>query len=475
VLRRVLDSGWTYLVLAALLLAAAASLLVDVRLPSRPRGELADVRTLREREELSVVFVLIDTLRADRIGANGYARPTTPTLDQLAREGVRFARVEAQSSWTKSSMASLWTGLFPQRTRVNRFDDALPEEAVLPAERFREAGYRTGGIWRNGWVAPNFGFGQGFETYLRPAPARTPERFRRSPGVDPLKGSDEDATQVAISFLDSHRSEPFFLYLHYMDVHQYAYDEQAGKLGFGTAYSDAYDSAIHWVDRNVATLVQALEDRDLARRTILVVAADHGEGFGEHGLEGHARTLYREVTRVPLIVSLPVRLRHGIVVEPMVRNVDVWPTVLELAGLPPLPEGDGRSLVPLIEAAAEGRAAEPPPAAVGFLDRRWARMEEAPLPLLSVREDERVLILGRDGARESLELYDAAADPFEEHDLAAAPPPWRAALESTARTELAAEPPLPPAAPVELDELTRDQLRALGYMWGGAQAREAQK
>jgi arylsulfatase A-like enzyme len=466
VLRRVLDSGWTYLVLAALLLAVAASLVLEVRLPSRERGGLAALRALREREKLSVVFVLIDTLRADRVGANGYGRPTTPILDRLASEGVRFAHVEAQSSWTKSSMASIWTGLFPQRTRVTRFDDALPEAAVLPAERFREAGYRTAGIWRNGWVAPNFGFGQGFETYLRPAPARTPERFRRSPGADPLKGTDEDATQVAISFLDSHRHEPFLLYVHYMDVHQYAYDDAAAQLGFGTSYSDAYDSAIHWVDRNVGALAQALEDRDLARRTILVVAADHGEGFGEHGLEGHARTLYREVTRVPLIVSLPVRLRGGVVVEPMVRNVDIWPTVLELAGLPPLPEGDGRSLVPLIEAAAEGRAAEPPPAAVGYLDRRWGRMEEPPMPLLSLREEQRVLILGQDAGRESVELYDSGADPWEEHDLNGAAPPWRAPLESAARAELAAEPPLPPAPQVELDELTREQLRALGYMWG---------
>jgi arylsulfatase A-like enzyme len=475
VLRRVLDSGWTYLVLAALLLVFAASQWVEVRLPTRPRGELADLRALREREKLSVVFVLIDTLRADRVGAHGYARPTTPHLDGLAAEGVRFARVEAQSSWTKSSMASLWTGLHPQRTRVTRFDDALPDEAVLPAERFREAGYRTAGVWRNGWVAPNFGFGQGFEIYLRPAPARTPDRFRRSPGADPLKGTDEDATRAAISFLDSHGREPFFLYLHYMDVHQYAYDDEAARLGFGTSYSDAYDSAIRWVDRNVGALVEALEERDLARRTLLVAAADHGEGFGEHGLEGHARSLYREVTHVPLIVSLPVRLRRGVVVEPMVRNVDVWPTVLELAGLPPLPEGDGRSLVPLIEAAAEGRAAEPPPPAVGYLDRRWGRMEEEPMPLVSLRDDGRVLILGREGKRESLELYDAGADPFEEHDLAAAAPPWRADLESAARAELAAEPPLPPSDPVELDELTRDQLRVLGYMWGGAQAREAQK
>ncbi len=465
-LRRVLDSAWTYFILAAVLLVLALATLVEVRTPPRERGSLDDLPALRARERLNVVFVLVDTLRADRLGSNGYARPTSPTLDRLAAEGVRFTHVEAQSSWTKCSMASLWTGFFPVRTGVTRFDDAVPEEVVLPAERFREAGYRTAGLFRNGWVAPNFGFGQGFETYLRPAPARTPERFRRSPGADPLRGTDEDATVAALSFLASHRDEPFLLYLHYMDVHQYAYDEQAANLGFGTSYSDAYDSAIHWVDRNVAALVQALEAHDLARRTILVVASDHGEGFGEHGLEGHARTLYREVTRVPLVIALPIRLRSGVVVDAMVRNVDVWPTILELAGLPPLPQGDGRSLVPLIEATAEGRTGDAPPPAVGFLDRRWGRPEDAPAPLLSVREDARALLLGSEDGTESRELYDTRDDPWEKHDLAGAPPPWAAGLETRARGELAAEPPYTPAPKVEVDDLTRDQLRALGYMWG---------
>jgi hypothetical protein len=221
---------------------------------------------------------------------------------------------------------------------VTRFDHAIPETAKLPAEIFAEAGFRTAGIWRNGWVAPNFGFGQGFETYVRPVATNTAGRFeRRAPSVTPIFGTDEDATRAAISFLESYGRERFFLYVHYMDVHQYAYDQRAADLA-RIVVSDGYDSAIHWVDRNVAALLRGLRDLGLAERTLIVIASDHGEAFMEHGSEGHARNLYREVTHVPLILALPFELERGLVVEPQVRNVDVWPTVLELVGLPPLPE-----------------------------------------------------------------------------------------------------------------------------------------
>jgi arylsulfatase A-like enzyme len=479
-MRRLLDSPWTYFALAAALLAAALATLVDVRIGGRAAGGPADLRALRVRGDASVLFVLIDTLRADRLGAYGYPRATTPTLDALAARGVRFARVEAQSSWTKCSMASLWTGVLPTRIGVTRFDHALPAEATTAAEVLRAAGLRTAGVWRNGWVAPSFGFDQGFETYLRPAPGRDPERFeRRGPAKMPLHGTDEDATRAAIAFLDAHGSERFLLYVHYMDLHQYAYDAVAAELGFGTSYSDHYDAALHWVDRNVAALLDALAARGLAGRTLVAVAADHGEGFLEHGLEGHARTLYAEVTRVPFLVSLPFRLPRGAVVEAMVRNLDVWPTLLDLLGLPPLPAADGRSALPLVEAAVEATVADPGAApardalhrelgpAIAFLDRRWGRPGEPPAALVSVRSRGRALILAAaDGGGGAHQLYDLASDPGEQRDLARAgpPPAWGEELLALARGELAARPGFGPAPRVALDALELDHLRALGYV-----------
>jgi arylsulfatase A-like enzyme len=464
--RRLLNSPWLYFGLAALLAAGYVASRVEIRLPSRPVGTAADIATLRERDDLNLVFVLIDTLRADRLSSYGYERPTSPVLDDLASVGVRFAHVQAQSSWTKCSMASLWTSLYPQHSGVLRFRDALPEKAVLPAEMLRQAGLRTGGIWRNGWIANNFGFGQGFELNVRPTPSRTPEKFeRRNPSTHPLQGSDRDATESAIRFVRTHRDERFFLYVHYMDVHQYLYDESSTL--FGTGYSDAYDNAIHWVDRNLGMLAAELDRLDLLKRTLIVIAADHGEAFYEHGLEGHARNLYREVTETPLVLALPFRIEGGVVVEPTVRNIDVWPTVLDLMGLAPLPGARGRSLLPLVLATTEatppaGRSG-PSPLAFAQLDLRWGRMAEEPDPLVSlVRGPHRYL--HRVNAPERSELYDRSTDPEEQQNLLGEDPALVAELRSDVEAYLAGPPAdFGPAEEVEVDEMRREQLRALGY------------
>ena len=133
-----------------------------------PFGSPEDIEELANREDLNVLFILVDTLRAERMSAYGYERDTTPILSGLARFGIRFDRHLAQSSWTKASMASLWTSFYPTRTGVTEYDDIIPEEALLPAEVFSEEGFRTIGLYRNGWVSPVFGFSQGFDVYKKP-------------------------------------------------------------------------------------------------------------------------------------------------------------------------------------------------------------------------------------------------------------------------------------------------------------------
>jgi arylsulfatase A-like enzyme len=448
----------------ALILLLIVSL-VRIEIPSRPVGDPSDLAEMRRRGDLNVVFILIDMLRADRLGSYGYGRPTSPTLDDIAATGIRFARVEAQSSWTKCSMASLWTGIFPPRTRVLRFHHALSDEARMPAELFREAGYVTAGLWRNGWVAPNFGFDQGFDLYVRPMARRDPGAFeRRRPG-ERLGGSDEDITHPAVEFVRNHADERFLLYLHYMDVHQYTYDRTAADLGFGAGLSDSYDASIQWVDRNVRYVLQALDDLDLLKRTLVVVASDHGEAFREHGREGHARDLYREVVHVPLIFLLPFRFGEGIVVEPLVRNVDIWPTILDLVGLPPLPDSDGISLVPLIEAAARGEAPRTD-VAVSYLDQTWGRTDAdvEPAPLVAVTADSHRVILSARGANETLEIYDHAMDPGERHNLRDSPPDWAAGLQARAQEALKAPAAWGAPREVEINDMYRAQLRALGYV-----------
>ena len=218
--QRLWDSPWPYFAAAFAVLIIALASQFEFRLNPRPPGDLDDLVALRDRDDLNVVFILLDTLRADRLSAYGYERPTTRYMDALASTGIRFENTVSQSSWTKTSMASLWTATHPVNNGVLRFDHALPEEAVLPAEIFKRAGYRTAGLWRNGWVAPNFGFDQGFDMYLKPRPGRERAQIQRgNPSTPALVGTDEDLIESAREFLKNFGRERFFLYLHFMDVH----------------------------------------------------------------------------------------------------------------------------------------------------------------------------------------------------------------------------------------------------------------
>jgi arylsulfatase A-like enzyme len=443
------------------LILGGVALQVDIRTNPRPLGGPDEIAALAARDDLNLLFVLIDTLRADRLSAYDYDRETSPNLDALAATGVRFAENLSQSSWTKCSMASLWTGSYPARTGVTRAPQAVSEDARMPAEILGDAGFRTYAIWRNGWIRPAFGFSQGFEVYHSPRASPVPASVRRERPTASIVGTDQDTLFSAIEFLRSQGGERWFLYLHLMDVHQYVYDEDTAL--FGTTYSDIYDNSIRWTDRVLGSLVDQLDARGLRERTLIVLAADHGEAFGEHGREGHARDVYGEVTTTPLILSFPFRLEPGVVVEAPSENVDIWPTLLDLLGLPSLDDADGRSRRPEILAAARGL---PAPAHDGprfaHLDQTWGRSGRPPRPMVSVSEGSYRLI--RPEGPAPPELFDRSEDPYEQVDLASDRPEVLARLIELAEDYLAG----PPAVwsretDVEIDPEELEQLRALGY------------
>ncbi|MGB0618986.1 MAG: sulfatase [Myxococcota bacterium] len=475
---------WLFVLVAVASVLFVLSRFVEVTSGDlRPKGGAADLYGLRFRDDTNVLFILVDTLRADRLGCYGYERDTSPTLDYLAETGVLFGNHLAQSSWTKCSMASLWTSLEPVRSGVTRFDHALPADALMPAEVFAEAGFRTAGIWRNGWLAPNFGFGQGFEVYERPRPAPVPLAIRRdNPHVN-LAGTDHDVVDNALEFLRAHGHERFFLYLHLMDVHQYVYDESSAR--FGSSYSDVYDNSILFTDTVLARLLTHFADSGLLEKTLVVVTSDHGEAFSERGIEGHAKHVYRESTEIPLIVSLPFRLEEGIRVDLRSRNIDVWPTIFDLLGLEPDEGIDGRSLVPaMLTALTDGDGAkdEEAPPAFAFLDRTWGQASRPSKPAIAVVERSLRYVYDLDPSTGALQehLFDRAGDPEERRDMLRATSPGKpdgfdseeSYAEVADRLRDVAEAYLEDAPPppwgegdysVEIDEMELNQLRALGY------------
>jgi len=467
-LRSILQKPWPWLGMAAVVLAVYTSVMIDIEViptDERPMGTVADIEALAERDDVNVMFILIDTLRADRMSAWGYHRDTTPFMERLADDGVRFSQHIAQSSWTKCSMASLWTGLYPSRTGVTRFDDVLSDEAVMPAELMQEAGFRTVGLFRNGWVESYFGFGQGFDVYTRPVGQRPDESVRRENPTISDASTDAGAVSAAEEFLRAYGDERWFLYLHLMDVHEYLYDEDSAL--FGTAFSDVYDNSIRRMDRVVERLYEVLMRRGLLENTVIVIASDHGEAFSERGYEGHARFVYKETTHVPLLMSFPFRLKGGTVVEDVTRNIDLWPTMLDLLGLPAMKVTDGTSQRDALIAAVSGESANDGANDGGWahLDRTWGQRGMDPKPTVSRVDDQyRYVRLTRQDGSYTDELFDRRDDPAELQDVGEAQAQVLERMRTEADEYLGGEVPWSEEVPaLELDEMQLNQLRALGY------------
>ncbi|MFL2935359.1 MAG: sulfatase [Myxococcota bacterium] len=457
---RNLTSGrWAVLIFFVLATAGVLSCSDSIE-DKRPTGSLEDLMTLAERDDLNVLFILVDTLRADRLSSYGYERETSPVMDYLAGTGLRFQNHRAQSSWTKTSMASLWTGLYPIRTDVLQHNDALIDDAKLPAEVFRDAGYVTAGIWRNGWVAPNFGFSQGFDVYLTPALKQAPAVLRKEANAGRIDGTDIDLVFAATEFIRTYQDEKWFLYLHLMDVHQYISTEETAI--FGNTYSDAYDNSILWTDSQLGVVLSELYRLGLEDRTVVVLVSDHGEAFGEHGSEGHGRDVYQEVVGTPFIISLPFKLDPAGLISANTENVDVWPTLFEMLGLPAgIQEADGISRVPLLLGDKT-----PPSEDLGFamLDRNWGRVGEGLDLVMAVREGPLRLVHNPNDPKKD-QLYNIQLDPMEQRNLAAEQPKSMEQMTRLAEEHKNQTPAWQGGAPeVEIDEMHLRQLRAIGYV-----------
>ncbi len=374
-------------------------------------------------------------MRSDHLSAYGYGRATSPRLKGLAAEGALFKTAVAPTSWTLPSHMSLLTGLDTLGHGVNRDDRRLAPSVPTLAEKLQAGGYETAAVVGAPFLNASWGFSRGFDLYddftvgLHGSGANHFERTSLNTAA---------AAQRWLRSRDARGAEnPFFLFVHYWDVHYDYRPPRRYREAFDTGYKgpitgrnyeldkrfnaksgeDAiehvkslYDGEILFTDEWVGRLLDELTALGIAEETAVIVTADHGEEFFEHGGKGHRRTLYDEVTLIPLIMRLPGQAGRGLVIEEPVRLVDVAPTLETLAGVreqypgdsPPLPY-EGRSLLPLLE--------EETPSAprLGFMSLH------NPATKVAVRSSRYKFIRTLGAPRE---LYDLESDPAEAVNLA---------------------------------------------------------
>ncbi len=426
-----------------------------------PRAEIAARLAASGRPNL--VLVVVDTLRADWTTPYGFERDTTPELAAWAARGIVFERVRAQSSWTKMSMASLMTSLWPRSHGIREARDGLAEGALTLAEVLRSAGFATYAVQTNGWLHQSFGFHQGFDRYVFPRGGGGPRLARAS-----LWPHADNVLAEAARLLDAHdRARPFFLYLHFMDVHEYAAPPEFQR--FGSDGRGAYLAAIRWVDDALERLRRALAAHGLLERSVLVLAADHGETFGEHGVHGHARNVLTPVVWTPLVVRLPFPV-EPVRVATQVRNLDVAPTLLDLAGLAIPAAFEGRSLVPIMAGAAS-EPDRPAFAALGVplfpdasvqtavSDGAWTYARNATAPEADERAYE-----ARAVAPGAELLFDRGVDPGENVNLVAREPEEARRMRDLLDRHLSEAAAGVVEKGVRIDPKIAERLRAMGYL-----------
>jgi len=429
----------------------------------------------------NAILISIDTLRPDHLGCYGHDKPTSPTLDALAAKGVRFDDVTAGAPWTLPSHATMLTGLYPSHHGVKSHETRLAQSVVTLAEEFQKNGFQTLAVVNTHNVgAPQFQLDQGFGEF------RYIIETEDDPKTMKLKTFDSGDTIVATAkelLRARDEGEPFFLFLHFYDVHtdftpRAEYRDQfvgpySGRLTGSTTQlvnvrnaderlneadirwlTEMYDAEIRQLDDTLGRFFAWLDDQGLRDETLFVITSDHGEEFQEHGNLLHGRTHYQEVLRIPLLLEGP-GLPAGAVVKTPVHGVDVTPTILAAMGLASSQPRDGLDLAP----AWSGGTL---PARLFFSEADHNNRVDGEFVYdikKMVRQGDTKFLL--DTHSQATELYDLARDAHESVDLAPQDPARAAAL----RAELARylESAVVGEAIPPPSEEEKKKLEALGY------------
>lgn len=434
------------------------------------------MRPPRAKPALSFVVIVVDSMRADHVGAYGYPRATTPRIDALARDGLLAESASSQAPWTKPSVASIFTSTYISVHRVlysrqivdgEERSDVLSDKFLTLAEAMKAGGYATGGFGQKIHLRPGFGFDQGFEGYDM--------RLRRA----------EKINRGALGWLADRDPDRFFLYIHYNDPH-YPYTPRSGYANFGTTeprvqingdtkrafragsleltpedmrqLSDLYDGEIRYTDEHIGALLDGIAGLGFTN-VMAIVTADHGEEFLDHGDITHGQSLYQELVRVPLVIGgsgLPKGAR-GIRSDASLELIDIMPTLLDLAGLPEPPGLQGGSFRLLLD-ETDGVTPEPV-----FGERR----DEGETRFWSTIVDGRWKLIEDPDAPGGM-LFDLGSDPGETLRVEDRNPDvvsgLRSALSEWSEKNRILYERIRPEDTTPLDPETEERLRSLGYI-----------
>lgn len=435
--------------------------------------DLVAVPSLAPARPYNVVFITLDTLRADRLGCYGYTRPTSPNIDRFARDCVLFTDAWSTSSFTPPAHASMFTSQYVTTHGLLAWKPGLPDAALTLAEIFKHAGYRTAASVNLSLLSA-LNLGQGFDDRkerkadhghdLREA------RVITSDGLEVIRGSSR---------------KPFFTWLHYYDIHApYArhpgwarrfnpngrpgvgddnlhynrFPSQVEKLGFSEDdlrfISDRYDAGVAYVDAQLGPLLDELSTPQRRADTLVVMTSDHGENLLEHRerIFTHDPFLHRVVTHVPLLIRFPNGLGAGLRPDGLVSLIDIAPTILEVVGLDRPASYQGLSLLPLLSNSAWPRTEV-------FMEAYgWQQQVKK-----AARSKSHYVHLDQKAGKTT--FYDLASDPDEQSPLTSPPSPHAALLLERLHAFIAANgAPARIVEPEDMDETTRKMLEGLGYV-----------
>ncbi len=374
--------------------------------------------------DLDVLLITIDTLRADHVGAYGYRRPTTPRIDRLAARGAVFENAWAHAPSTRYSIPAILTGRYPlevEYVEIPREWPGISERHTTIAEVMKARGLATSAVLNYWYFDKKRRMDQGFDHY-----DNSNKRLHKGiPGEGPARTSGTSAreqTAAAIAELDritaAGPTARFFLWVHYYDPHM-DYERHPGTRSFGSGKVDLYDHEIRFTDEQIGALLDHLQSIGRADRTAVVITGDHGEGFGEHGIDLHGYHLYAPQTRVPLIIRVPGLPPRRIALP--AGHVDILPTLANLVGAEPVAGSMGRSMVDVLAGA-------PGPA-----DRQvFQQLSYEGNHEMRAAASRACHVIYNVSPDSSWEVYAIDKDPGEAHDMSGAPGACAASVEALA-------------------------------------------